>query len=300
MEEWAIDVVGISKSFEDLKAVDNVDLKIKKGEVFGFLGPNGSGKTTMMRILCGLMKPDSGSGNCLGFNILTEQAEIKKRVGYMPQMFSYYKELSVVDNLRFIAQLHGHENIDRLVGKQCERFGLASRKDHYAGDLSGGWKQRLSLAAAMLNKPDLLLLDEPTAGVDPTARRYFWTEIHQLAKRGITVFVSTHFMDEAIRCDRLLYMLYGKKVAEGSQDDLIAGSGLKVFELREDYNNVYTAIQAQFPGASLSVQSGRLRMVVAPKQKEILSWVKDTKYIFEEVRPTIEEVFIYYSGYDDI
>lgn len=296
MTEWVVDVSGICKSFGKKRVVDGMDIKIKKGEVFGFLGPNGSGKTTMMRMLCGLMRPDMGSGVCLGHDIVKEADQIKYQVGYMPQHFSYYRELSVFENLAFIAKLQGHKNINVLVKNMCERFGLLPWENELAGNLSGGWKQRLSLAAAMLNEPKLLLLDEPTAGVDPDARRYFWSEIHQIARKGVTVFVSTHFMDEAVRCDRLVYMLYGKKVAEGSQDELIEKSGIAVYEVKEDYHGAYSVIQTQFENVSMSIMSGRLRLVVRPQEKELLKWVEASQFIFEPVKPSIEEVFIYYSS----
>lgn len=294
--EWVVDVKGVTKSFDHRVVVNHVDIKIKKGEVFGFLGPNGSGKTTMMRMLCGLMKADSGTGHCLGYDFNKESSNIKMHVGYMPQYFSYYHELTVEDNLKFIAKLYGYQDVDAYVYSLCERFGLLSYRHVLAGHLSGGWKQRLSLAAAMLNKPKLLLLDEPTAGVDPEARRYFWEEIHTIAKEGATVFVSTHLMDEATRCDRLLCMVYGKKVAEGSQDELIEKSGVLVFEVQEDIDHVQSVINSQFPEVTVSVLSGRLRVSFAKKQQDVLYWVETSPFMFEPVKPNIEEIFVYYSS----
>lgn len=300
MTDWVIDVKDITKTYGQKTVVNKMDLKIKKGEVYGFLGPNGSGKTTMMRILCGLLKPDEGSGTCLGYDFISEYDKIKPHVGYMPQTFSYYKELSVSDNLAFIASLYGHEDVEAVVKKSCKRFGLEDYKDTLAGNLSGGWKQRLSLAAAMLNNPKFLLLDEPTVGVDPDARRYFWAEIHQIAHEGVTILVSTHLMDEAMRCDRLVYILSGYKIVEGSQDELIEKSGITVYEVFEDIVSVQHVMKHQFPQTMLSMLSGRLRIVVKPEEKALLNWISASDFIFEPVKPNIEEVFIYYSGVKDV
>lgn len=300
MTEWVVDVKGITKSFNKKMVVDHVDLSIKKGEVFGFLGPNGSGKTTMMRMLCGLMKPDEGGGVCLGYDLLEEYNKIKHQVGYMPQHFSYYPELSVRDNLIFVAQLYSANQVEVVVDELCERFGLTPWKNESAGNLSGGWKQRLSLAAAMLNKPKLLLLDEPTAGVDPDARQYFWSEIHQIASEGVTVFVSTHFMDEALRCDRLMYMLYGKKIAEGTQDDLIKQSGIRVFEVYDEIQSVLYALKHQFPDTPTTMLSGRLRIVVKENEEKLMQWMEASEFIFEPVKANIEEAFIYYSSVGNV
>jgi|AntRauTorckE5430_2_1112549.scaffolds.fasta_scaffold00217_12 ABC-2 type transport system ATP-binding protein len=293
--DGVIEVVGITKSFGKKTVVDNMDLSIKKGEIFGFLGPNGSGKTTMMRMLCGLMKPDSGHGTCLGYNLIDEFKEIKHLVGYMPQHFSYYRELTVYDNLKFIATLYGYSDAEAVVNRLVDRFGLGPWREELSGNLSGGWKQRLSLAAAVMNEPKLLILDEPTAGVDPDARRYFWSEIHQIAKTGVTVFVSTHFMDEAVRCDRLVYMLYGKKVAEGSQDELIQQSSIQVYELQNDVQRVLSVLLKFFPNLSSSIINKKLRIVVGKEQVKLLLWIEESEFIFEPVKPNIEEVFIYYS-----
>lgn len=294
-----IDVKGLTKSFQGKMVVDHIDLTIQGGEVFGFLGPNGSGKTTTLRMLCGLMKPDEGGGTCLGHDLVKSYADIKSSVGYMPQSFSYYRELSVRDNLEFIATLYGLQDVPKTVEALGKRFGLADRMDDISDHLSGGWKQRMSLAASMMNNPKILLLDEPTAGVDPDARRYFWSEIHQIASEGVTVLVSTHFMDEAMRCDRLIYMQGGKKVIEGSQDDLIESSGVRVFEVHEDIQSVQYVMQNRFPNAIISMLSGRLRIVVKTEEKELMKWMEASQFIFEPVKPNIEEAFIYYSsGYN--
>lgn len=221
-----VDVSGLTKHFGDKTAVDKLSLQLRRGEIFGFLGPNGSGKTTSIRMLCGLLTPDGGSGQALGYDIVSEAAAIKRRVGYMTQRFGLYDDLSIVENLDFVARVHGLPERRQRVAEAIERLGLTARRKQLAGSLSGGWKQRLALAACMLHQPSLLLLDEPTAGVDPKARREFWEEIHRLAHQGVTVLVSTHYMDEAERCHRLGYIAYGRLLAVGTPDELVAGCGL--------------------------------------------------------------------------
>lgn len=226
VSDHAIDVTGITKRFGDKTVVDAVDLQVRRGEIYGFLGPNGSGKTTFIRMLCGLLTPDAGQGTCLGYDVRTQQPEIKRHVGYMTQRFSYYEDLSLRENLDFVARLYDLPDRRAAVQAALERLGLAARGHQLAGQLSGGWKQRLALAAALLHQPQLLLLDEPTAGVDPKARRDFWDEIHQLAADGLTVLITTHYMDEAERCHRLAYLAYGKLLARGTVDEVIASAGL--------------------------------------------------------------------------
>jgi ABC-2 type transport system ATP-binding protein len=230
-KDVVIDVKGLTKIFGERRVVDKLDLSVRRGEIFGFLGPNGSGKTTTIRMLCGLLTADEGSGTCLGYDIRTQSAAIKREVGYMTQRFSYYEDLSIRENLEFIARVYGMKNRDEVVDRALEELGLANRAKQLAGTLSGGWKQRLALAASLLHEPKLLLLDEPTAGVDPKARRDFWEEIHHLSARGITVLVSTHYMDEAERCHRLAYIAYGKLLADGSPAELIERSHLKTWAL---------------------------------------------------------------------
>jgi ABC-2 type transport system ATP-binding protein len=199
-DRFAIDVEGITKTFGDKTVVNGLAMQVRRGEIYGFLGPNGSGKTTFLRLLCGLLKADAGSGTCLGFDILTESAAIKRRVGYMTQRFSLYDDLSIAENLRFVADIYELPEARKAVGETLRSLGLEGRGGQLAGELSGGWKQRLALAACLIHRPELLLLDEPTAGVDPKARRDFWEEIHRLAAEGLTVLVTTHYMDEAERC----------------------------------------------------------------------------------------------------
>jgi ABC-2 type transport system ATP-binding protein len=231
MKEIAIDVHGLTKSFGPRTVVRDLSLKVPKGEIYGFLGPNGSGKTTTLRMLCGLLTPDSGQGTCLGYDILTEQDEIKRNVGYMTQRFSLYADLSIRENLEFVARVYGVQNPKGAAERAIARLGLAGRKDQLAGELSGGWKQRLALGACILPEPRLLLLDEPTAGVDPKARREFWDEIHGLAAEGITVLVSTHYMDEAERCHEIAYIAFGELLAKGTAKEVVAASGLNTWNV---------------------------------------------------------------------
>ncbi len=230
----AIDVRGINKHFGNKHVVNDLSLQVAHGEIFGFLGPNGSGKTTSIRMMCGLLTPDSGTGTCLGYDILRESAEIKRRVGYMTQKFSYWDDLSIRENLDFVARVYGMSNRREAVDRALEDLGLASRATQLAGSLSGGWKQRLALAACLLHEPQLLLLDEPTAGVDPAARRDFWEQLHQLAARGISVLVSTHYMDEAERCHKLAYIAYGKLLAQGTAEEIVAGQQLATWSVEGD------------------------------------------------------------------
>jgi ABC-2 type transport system ATP-binding protein len=223
---YSIDVHDLNKSFGKKRVVNDVSMRVGRGEIFGFLGPNGSGKTTTIRLMCGLLTPDSGSGTCLGFDIRKQQGEIKRRVGYMTQRFSFWEDLSIRENLDFIARLYEMPRRREAVEEALVGLGLASRSTQLAGSLSGGWKQRLALAACMLHQPELLLLDEPTAGVDPKARRDFWDELHQLAARGVSVLVSTHYMDEAQRCHKLAYIAYGRLMAQGTAAEIIADQKL--------------------------------------------------------------------------
>jgi ABC-2 type transport system ATP-binding protein len=227
--ELIIEVEGLSKSFGGKPAVRNLSLSVRRGQIYGFLGPNGSGKTTTLRMLCGLLTPDEGRGTCLGYDIRTQSEEIKRRVGYMAQRFSLYQDLSVQENLEFVARVYGLPNPVEEARKAVDRLGLKGRERQLAGELSGGWKQRLALGACILPSPELLLLDEPTAGVDPKARREFWAEIHRLAADGLTALVSTHYMDEAERCHEVAYIAYGRLLARGTAEEVIAASHLKTW-----------------------------------------------------------------------
>jgi ABC-2 type transport system ATP-binding protein len=227
----AIDVRGLTKRYGVRAVVDNFSIRVERGTIFGFLGPNGSGKTTTIRMLCGLLTPDEGEGTCLGYDLRRDAASIKRQVGYMTQRFSLYEDLSIEENLDFVARMYGVAGRKQTIEATLDRLGLTARRAQLAGTLSGGWKQRLALAACMLHSPQLLLLDEPTAGVDPKARRDFWEEIHELAAEGITVLVSTHYMDEAERCHRLAYINLGTLLVEGTPDEVIAGSRLSTWSV---------------------------------------------------------------------
>jgi ABC-2 type transport system ATP-binding protein len=227
----AIDVHGMTKRFGELVAVDHIDLTVNSGEIFGFLGPNGSGKTTFIRMLCGLLRADDGNGTCLGFDVMSESEEIKRSVGYMTQKFSYWEDLTIAENLDFAARMYGVPRRRDAVSASLERLGLAARRNQLAGNLSGGWKQRLALAACMIHEPKLLLLDEPTAGVDPKARRDFWEQIHELAAAGLTCLITTHYMDEAERCHRLAYIGYGKLLAQGTVKQVVESAHLTTWQV---------------------------------------------------------------------
>lgn len=231
--EPIIAINGLTKTFSGKTVVDHVDMTVSRGEIVGFLGPNGSGKTTTIRMICGLLRPDDGTGKCLGYDIRTQADLIKLEVGYMTQRFSLYEDLTIRENLDFVARLYDLRPRAQYVGETLEQLGLTDRQHQLAGTLSGGWKQRLALAACIMHKPRLLLLDEPTAGVDPQARREFWDEIHELAGNGLTVLVSTHYMDEAERCHRIVYIAYGSIVARGTVPEVIADSGLHTFVITD-------------------------------------------------------------------
>ena len=240
-----IDVQGLTKRFGSKTAVDGVSMTLERGEIVGFLGPNGSGKTTTIRMICGLLTPDAGSGRVLNYDVLTESQKIKREVGYMTQRFTYYEDLTIAENLAFVARLYELSPVEEHVSRTVRHLGLDERRDQLAGTLSGGWKQRLALAAAIMHAPKLLLLDEPTAGVDPKARREFWDELHRLAANGLTVLVSTHYMDEAERCHRLTYISQGKLLLTGTIEDVIAQAGLTVYVIEgEDLSAIAVDLEA--------------------------------------------------------
>src|SRR5580698_607734 len=249
-DELSIDVRGMTKRFGALTAVDHIDLQVRRGEIHGFLGPNGSGKTTFIRMLCGLLHPDEGEGVCLGHNVITDSEAIKRQVGYMTQRFSFYEDLSVEENLDFVARMYAVKNRRQAVRESIDGLGLAQRKDQLAGQLSGGWKQRLALAACMIHQPKLLLLDEPTAGVDPKARRDFWEQIHQLAARGLTFLIATHYMDEAERCHRLAFIASGKLLTRGTAAEVVAQARLFTWSVTgPDLTNLAVQLR-QRPGVT--------------------------------------------------
>jgi len=292
---FAIDVAGVTKRFGDKTVVNAIDLQVRRGEIFGFLGPNGSGKTTFIRMLCGLLTPDAGSGTCLGYDVLKQQAEIKRHVGYMTQRFSYYEDLSIRENLDFIARVYDVPDRRAAVQQSLERLGLENRSAQLAGQLSGGWKQRLALAACLIHSPQLLLLDEPTAGVDPKARREFWDEIHRLAATGLTVLITTHYMDEAERCHRLAYLAYGNLLARGTVAEVIASGGLTTWTVTGPHLSKIAETLRSHPGVEQVVAFGNTLHVSghdAAKLDEAIASVRDRQHEWVRVRAGLEDVFI--------
>jgi ABC-2 type transport system ATP-binding protein len=288
-------VSGVTKKFGSKIVVNAIDLQVRRGEIYGFLGPNGSGKTTFIRMLCGLLTPDGGSGTCLGYDVRTQQAEIKRHVGYMTQKFSYYEDLSIRENLDFIARLYAVPDRAGAVQHSIERLGLANRSHQLAGQLSGGWKQRVALAACLIHSPQLLLLDEPTAGVDPKARREFWEEIHKLAAEGLTVLITTHYMDEAERCHRLAYLAYGNLLTRGTVTDVIDSAKLTTWIVTGDnLRPVAEALRAH-AGVEQVVAFGTTLHVSgrdAAKLDAAIAAVRDASHTWTKARSGLEDVFI--------
>ena len=295
METFAIDVRGVTKKFGTRTVVNDIAMQVRPGEIYGFLGPNGSGKTTFLRMLCGLLTPDGGEGKCLGLDFRRESAEIKKRVGYMTQKFSFYEDLTIEENLDFIARLYSMTGRKAAVEKSLTRLGMVERRTQLAGTLSGGWKQRLALAACLIHEPQLLLLDEPTAGVDPKARRDFWEEIHKLAAEGLTFLITTHYMDEASRCQRLGYIAYGNLLAHGTVAEVVKAAGLTTWEVPGENLSALADKIRGLPGVEQVVAFGtalhvsgrdteKLKMSIAPFMTNAHRW--------EQIESGLEDVFI--------
>lgn len=292
----AIDVQGLDKAFGGRRVVRDLSIQVEQGRITGFLGPNGSGKTTTLRMLCGLLTPDRGTGQALGFDIIAQAGEVKRRTGYMTQRFSLYEDLTVQENLEFSARIRGLDRRRQRVAAALEELGLAERRKQLSGTLSGGWKQRLALAVATLHEPQLLLLDEPTAGVDPQARRTFWDEIHALAAKGLTVLVSTHYMDEAERCHDIAYLAYGELLARGTAEQVIGSAGLSTWRGEGPGIHALTRTLLDDPGVEMATPFGlalhvsgpdanALDQALEPHRRSPFKWVRS--------EPTLEDVFIH-------
>ena len=291
-----INVHGMTKRFGDRTVVNRIGLEVRRGEIYGFLGPNGSGKTTFIRMLCGLLRADEGSGTCLGYDVIRESESIKAEVGYMTQRFSFYEDLSIAENLDFVARMFAVRNRREAVERSLQRLGLAERRQQLAGQLSGGWKQRLALAACLIHQPKLLLLDEPTAGVDPKARREFWEQIHQLAAEGLTFLITTHYMDEAERCHRLAYIAYGRLLTHGTVSEVIAQAHLTTWAVSgPDLHHLAEELR-RHPGVRQAVAFGN-RLHVSSDDAEALesaiAQFQRAPYEWHRINSGLEEVFIH-------
>jgi ABC-2 type transport system ATP-binding protein len=295
VSDLAVDVRGLNKSFGPRHVVQDVSIQVETGRITGFLGPNGSGKTTTLRMLCGLLTPDSGEGEVLGLDFRRDAEAVKRQTGYMTQKFSLYEDLSIEENLDFVARVHELDRRRERVTESLDRLGLTARKKQLAGSLSGGWKQRLALAAAIMHGPKLLLLDEPTAGVDPKARREFWDEIHALSAEGLTVMVSTHYMDEAERCHDIAYIAYGKLMARGTLAEVIAGSGLVTFRAEGPGADRLGRELAKAPGVAMAAPFGAALHVSGEDRAALEAAIEPYRrapFAWTEVSPTLEDVFI--------
>ena len=301
--EAVIDVRGLTKRFGDKTVVDHFDLNVPRGSIYGFLGPNGSGKTTTIRMVCGLLKPDEGEGTCLGYDVLHESAKIKAKVGYMTQRFSLYEDLSIRENLEFFARLYGLDNLRRRVDEAIASLGLEGRAKQLAGSLSGGWKQRLALAACMIHEPQLLLLDEPTAGVDPKARRDFWDTIRRYAREGVTTLVSTHYMDEAVQCDRIAYIAYGRKLLDAPTADIPARLGLHAFKIDNGDLEKLSAMLKDAPGVDILARFGASIHVCGKDEAALAAAVDRVRgepgVRIAKIEAGLEEAFIYLMAESD-
>ena len=298
MNDWAINVKNLTKKFGNKSVVNNIDLQVPKGKIYGFLGSNGSGKTTTIRMLCGLLTPDGGEGTCLGFDILKQSKIIRKKVGYMTQKFSFWEDLTIRENLEFTAQIYGFDNIKERTNQTLEKLGLTNRAEQLAGTLSDGWKQRLALAACILHEPEILLLDEPTAGVDPKARREFWDELNRLSDSGITILVSTHYMDEAERCHKIIYIAYGNIMAQGSVDFVIKNAALHTLELEGKNLNELQQQLSNIPNIITMASFGEKLHICGTDgnylQKQLEPILKKYKISCRETETSLEDAFIYY------
>ncbi|PHS27097.1 MAG: multidrug ABC transporter ATP-binding protein [Robiginitomaculum sp.] len=292
-----IDVKGLTKIYGQRTVVDHFDLRVPKGAVYGFLGPNGSGKTTTLRMICGLLKPEGGSGTCLGWDVIEQSDRIKTQVGYMTQRFSLWEDLTIAENLDFVARMYGLDNRKDRVKTALKSLGLYERKNQLAGTLSGGWKQRLALSACMLHDPKLLLLDEPTAGVDPKARREFWETIHDLSDQGVTVLVSTHYMDEAVQCDFIAYIAYGKKLIDGPSGEIASKIGLSTWKVEGPGLGALSKALKSTSGVEQVARFGTSLHISGPDQAvleaAIAPWRDHKELVWTPITSGLEEAFIH-------
>ena len=296
MNKVAIDVEGLYKSFGTTVAVNGVSMHVQEGEIFGFLGPNGSGKTTTIRIMCGLLHPDAGTGTCLGYNILTQKELIKRQIGYMPQRFSMWEDLTIRENFEFIGRIYSIPDRRQRIQKALKQLGLQGYEHQLAKNLSGGWKQRVALGACLLHEPKLLLLDEPTAGMDPKARCDLWEELHDLAGTGIAILVSTHYMDEAARCHRLAYIFNGKLIAQGTPSEITADQRLYTFSISGSHLEALNRTLEGKPGVTQTIIFGNALHVSGEDREQLektLQHTVDSQHRVEFVATTLEDVFIH-------
>ncbi|HVU39186.1 MAG TPA: ABC transporter ATP-binding protein [Opitutales bacterium] len=294
----AVDVHGLTKRYNDRPVVDHIDFEVRKGEVYGFLGPNGSGKTTFMRMLCGLLTPDEGDGTCLGYDLRRAADRIRLEVGYMTQKFSLYEDLSIEENLDFVARIYALPDRRKAVADALDQLGLTARRKQLAGTLSGGWKQRLALAASLIHKPKLLLLDEPTAGVDPKARRDFWEQIHELAADGLSVLIATHYMDEAERCHRVAYLSFGKLLTHGTVREVVDRAGLTVWRVESDNPSQLVVTLHGWPKISVVPFGSALHIGGSDAEavRMAVEAVEGPGVTATPTKPSLEDVFIYLQG----
>lgn len=295
--DLVIDVTGLTKRFGERTVVDHFDIRVPRGAIYGFLGPNGSGKTTTIRMLCGLLTPDEGEGTCLGYDVRRQAGRIKEDVGYMTQKFSYYEDLTIRENLDFVARMYRLDRRRDRIDAALADLGLVDRQKQLAGSLSGGWKQRLALTACLLHEPRLLLLDEPTAGVDPKARRDFWDEIRRLSARGVTVLVSTHYMDEAVQCDFITYIAYGKKLIDGRAGEIPMMVGLTTWRAEgPDLAGLEARLRNE-PGVQQVARFGAVLHVSGTDQSQLEAVVRRLEseggYRWTQQVAGLEEAFIY-------
>lgn len=294
--DTVIDVKGLKKSFNGNEAVTNLTLKIFSGTIFGLLGPNGSGKTTSLRLLSGLITPDAGEAISMGLNLFTQTKLIQSKLGYMPQKFSLYQNLTVYENLEFIGRIYGLENRKEKIQDIIEMFSFQDKQKKLSGQLSEGWQQRLSLAAALLHDPPLLLLDEPTSGIDPHSRLFIWDCIQNRVSKGATVLLTTHHMDEAERCHRLAYMAFGKILLQGTLHEFISSTGLHTWRITGKNLSSLSAKLKSYSTTTLQlVEKGseiRLSALNSDDLEKILSLIPNT-YTIEETSSLLEDIFIF-------